>query len=247
MSAFVLAAALAAPAYRFDPEIDLPVTALAAVIASGWVLRHDLAPAWCAPRCDASGVNAIDRGTAGRWDKTWTAASDITVATVLTGMLASPFIDQGGSGAGDFVIVGQSILLANVSAIVSNLGTRRPRPFMYGERAPLEEREDGNGSLSFFSGHTAGAFSAVGAAFGALHRRHPHSAAPWIVLGVGGAASAFIGVGRVLGGQHFPTDVLAGAVAGTALGILVPALHDKPVRVTPATDGSIGLRVFAIL
>ena len=89
------------------------------------------------------------------------------------------------------------------------------------------------GAMSFFSGHTAASTALTFAMFRTL-RRLERPILSWVALGVFSAGAALIGTSRVIAGDHFPTDVLAGAVVGTANGFLVPALHRAPVRVIPA-------------
>jgi undecaprenyl-diphosphatase len=48
---------------------------------------------------------------------------------------------------------------------------------------------------------------------------------PWLTLGIGAAATTLVGIGRVKAGEHFPTDVIAGAMVGAGIGVLVPHLH----------------------
>lgn len=67
----------------------------------------------------------------------------------------------------------------------------------------------------------------------------------WVVLGVGLALSTTVGIGRVLGGEHFPSDVVAGAAIGASVGWLVPELHRRRVNVAfGVADGarSVSLR-----
>jgi membrane-associated phospholipid phosphatase len=45
--------------------------------------------------------------------------------------------------------------------------------------------------------------------------------------------ASLVGIGRVLAGAHFPTDVAAGAAVGIGIGTLIPYLHDSPLTVTP--------------
>ena len=98
--------------------------------------------------------------------------------------------------------------------------------------------------LSFFSGHAAGV-AAIGATATYLaFVRSPYTPRPWITLGVATALTAFVSYERVRAGQHFPTDVIAGSMAGAAIGVLVPHLHrhkqEPPpvwVGVSPASGG----------
>src|SRR6185503_17784946 len=124
-------------------------------------------------------------------------------------------------------------LLASAVSGLAALPTRRPRPYLYGDKAPLEKRQGGDASLSFISGHTSSSFAIVLSTVVTLHRVYPGSAVPWVALGVGLAGASTVGFSRVLAGQHFPTDVLAGAVLGSALGVLVPSLHGRKVTVVP--------------
>jgi membrane-associated phospholipid phosphatase len=75
--------------------------------------------------------------------------------------------------------------------------------------------------------------------FIATRRLKPGSPLPWAVLGVGLAASTFVGIARVEAGKHFPSDVIGASAIGGALGVLIPAVHKSPVKVVPVTgDGS---------
>ena len=77
--------------------------------------------------------------------------------------------------------------------------------------------------LSFWSGHASIAFSAA-AAGGSVAQRRGYAGWPW-VYAVGFGAAATTGYLRIAADQHWLTDVLAGAVVGTAVGFAVPWLH----------------------
>jgi hypothetical protein len=56
--------------------------------------------------------------------------------------------------------------------------------------------------------------------------------------------TSFVSYERVRSGEHFPTDVMAGALAGASIGVLVPHSHrsqDQPpavwVGVAPVPNG----------
>jgi membrane-associated phospholipid phosphatase len=58
-------------------------------------------------------------------------------------------------------------------------------------------------------------------------KRHPKSSLVvpvWLFSESLAAATASL---RVVAGKHFITDVITGAAAGTAIGILIPYLHQK--------------------
>ncbi len=119
----------------------------------------------------------------------------------------------------------------------------RPRPYVYGDRAPLKDRTSPDAGRSFFSGHVANTTAVTVAAACTFERLH-HPALAWTTLVLGMVGSAFVGVTRVVSGNHFPTDILAGAAVGAGAGVALPALHSAQLQLAPAaTDGASGFRV----
>ena len=107
-----------------------------------------------------------------------------------------------------------------------SIGRQRPA-FHYG----VQEETEASGipseeNRSFFSLDTSFAFSA--AACGAtLAYLHGYEIAPWI-LGGGATFATATGVLRIAADMHWATDVIVGAVAGTAIGVSVPlVLHRR--------------------
>ncbi|MEZ4410567.1 MAG: phosphatase PAP2 family protein [Polyangiales bacterium] len=227
------AAAQRAPAFRLDPSIDVPVMAVTAPLLGAWFLSRELGPSWCAARCDPSTVNAFDRPSAGAYRPEWRVVSDATVIAWGLGAATTLALVEGlPTSLHDTTVVLESVMVANALAVMTNFAVGRPRPFAYGDAAPEDLRLSGNAAMSFFSGHTANAFAATVATFQVL-RRVTRPALAWAALGVCLGVSSFIGAARVLAGDHFPSDVIAGAVVGAAIGWVVPALHRAPVRPTP--------------
>jgi membrane-associated phospholipid phosphatase len=232
--------------YRLVPELDLPAIAVAGTISVGWLLRGLTPPAWCAPRCDPAALPSFDRGAAGNYDPGFATASDLGVAGLVGGSLVLLGALEGlGPGLRDGVVVLESALTGVSLSVLTTAAVRRPRPLEYGDQAPLSERNSGNGALSFFSGHSAASFATAVALWRTVERADGDGPLPWIVLGVGLAAATAVAVSRVEAGQHFPSDVLAGAIVGTAAGFAVPALHvpnAPPIALGP-TAGGASLRV----
>jgi len=229
------------PAYQLYWQVDAPLLAIAGVFGVGRYIRQGLAPAYCAPVCDPSSLNWLDRQVAGRYDPSWNKWSDIGLYSIEALAGAGILVDEGWrAGLNDIVVVAEATLLASAASGMSTAFTGRPRPYMYGTTAPLSVREGGDGGLSYFSGHTSTAFGATTATFMTLHRLHPDERWPWLVLVAGSTAAGLVGATRILAGDHFPTDVLAGAIVGSSIGVLVPALHAAPTRVTAAPMSVVG-------
>ncbi|MEO5768545.1 MAG: phosphatase PAP2 family protein [Polyangia bacterium] len=232
-------------AYQLYFEVDAPLLVVAGAFAIGRSIRGGLAPAYCAPvrgsaveqttHCDPATLNWIDRHVAGRYHPAWERWSDVGLFGIEALAAAGILVDEGVKlGLNDLVVVAEAGFLASAASGISTAMTGRPRPYMYGTEAPLVVRETGNGGLSYFSGHASTSFAAVTATVVTLHRLHPDARWPWVVMAGGMAAAGFVGATRVLAGQHFPTDVFAGAAVGTAIGLIVPALHAAPRRLTVA-------------
>ena len=134
-----------------------------------------------------------------------------------------------------------ALLYAETAAVtltvtdITKVAVRRPRPKAYAQQAALDAQYGGPGkgpsitdtdsSLSFFSGHAAMTGALAATASYLAFRRSPNSWRPWLTLSAGVALTAFVSVERVRAGAHFPTDVIAGAMGGAVIGVLVPHLH----------------------
>jgi len=222
------------PAFQLYAEIDVPVIAIGVVFALARTFRAQTA--YCAPLCDPTTLNAVDRTTAGYWSPGWQRASDVGLYSLAAGAAALLFVDEGFSpGLNDAVVVAETGLAATALASVMTLASSRPRPYMYGDKAPLSARNSPDGGLSYLSSHAAISFGVATSTFMTMRRLHPRSNTPWIVLGVGGVAATLVASARVLGGMHFISDSIGGAIVGTSLGVLIPSLHRSPVALVPVT------------
>src|SRR5450631_2879087 len=229
------------PAFQLYAEIDLPILGIGIVFAEARLTRTQ--PAFCAPLCDPAGLNALDRATAGYWSPGWQTASDYGLYAIGVGAATLLFVDEGFlPGLNDAAVVAEAGLAATAAATVMTLAAGRPRPYLYGDKAPLSARNSADAGLSFLSSHAAISFAIATSTLVTMRRLHPGSKLTWIVAGVGGAIATFVATARVLGGMHFITDVVGGAVVGTSVGVIVPSLHGSPVSVVPvAGDGQHGL------
>lgn len=125
----------------------------------------------------------------------------------------------------DFLIITEAVSWS--AAINLNVRAERihPRPFVYGTDAPASERNKPEAAGSFYSGHASDAF--LGAVYFATTYplRHPEfEHRGWLWTGSLTAATAAAAL-RVAAGNHFPSDVIAGAAMGSLMGFGFAQLH----------------------
>lgn len=243
------------PAYRLSWELDVPIFLIGAAATSGFLFLDESGsgPA-CVPNCDRSKINALDRPSAGNYSTAWGQVGDIaTAATValppLVVLLAEGIGDKSfWNGVQDEVVIAESALMISALQVSLSYAIARPRPRVYNNGAPLDERNDSNAARSFFSGHTANAMAVTVASARTLQKLgRPGLALVTLIGGVAG--SAVVGTGRVMSGGHFPTDVIFGGLAGAGVGIAMPALHDTNLRVVPmgSADGGGGVTLVGVM
>lgn len=119
------------------------------------------------------------------------------------------------------------LLSWGVKEVMKGLITRY-RPYSYFGTAHEKMKEDKSAD-SFPSGHTALAFSGASFFTAVFHDLYPDSEWKWPVTAASFTAAGTAALLRVRSGNHFISDVLAGAGIGTAVGMLVPWLHKKDI------------------
>jgi membrane-associated phospholipid phosphatase len=226
---------LTPPAFQLYAELDLPVLTVGLVFVSVRFVRTQ--KAFCAPLCDRSDLNALDRTTAGMWSPSWLLASNVGLLTLGAGAFTLLTSDEGALEAlNDSVVIAESALSATAVASIMTIAAGRPRPFLYGDHAPLSDRNGSDAGNSFLSSHAAVGFAIATSTYIAMHRLHPASQLPYAVLGVGLGAAAFVATSRVMAGQHFVTDALGGALVGSSVGVLVSSIHRSPLSIVPLVN-----------
>jgi membrane-associated phospholipid phosphatase len=109
----------------------------------------------------------------------------------------------------------------------------RTRPYLYNtsftaqERFDLQENGAPKGSTSFFSGHSSSAFAAavlLSKTYTDIYGKGTWSTVIWCTSLSLASITAYC---RVAAGEHFPSDVIVGAVVGSAIGYVIPTLHKK--------------------
>jgi undecaprenyl-diphosphatase len=191
------------------------------------------------PPGDPSKLLPIDRvavtqtidPNAGTWSNIglWTAYGYAILDPVLSGVR-----DGRRALLVDGVMYAESIAITAAFTEVTKIGVRRPRPIDYANCGGAASTttycmNNTDLQLSFFSGHASATGAITGTAtYLAFARSGWRRPRPWITLAAGTALTAFVSYERVRAGEHFPTDVIMGSLAGAGIGVLVPHFHRRP-------------------
>ncbi len=171
-------------------------------------------------------VNKFDRGATYNWSPSAGNASDILAAALILSPALLAFSDK---VRNDFTPVltmyFQTLILAEALPLTLKGITQRTRPFAYNEDAPLEAKQTQNAKRSFFSGHTSVAFAMAVFLSTVYGDYHPNSEWKPFIWGVSLLAASTVGYLRYAAGKHFTTDIITGAVVGSAVGYFIPFIH----------------------
>jgi len=186
---------------------------------------------------------SVDRGEVGDLSPGASTASNWTRNAAIAFPLAMSLATSPGGArtsglARTAVVQGEAMLISGGLTMLGKKLLGRARPYAY---VPALARPDGSSYdatqertfVSMPSGHSATAWT--GAAMGLTEYMLNRPVAPWweraAVGFAGGALAGATSALRVEAGQHFPSDVLAGAGLGIAVGVTVPLLHRGDRRI----------------
>jgi membrane-associated phospholipid phosphatase len=165
----------------------------------------------CAP-CDPATLPGIDRWVVSTERREWGLVSDVAILGLAGGTWYE--LNQRSNG--------NAHVAASFEATVWTFGVNqlakalfnRNRPVLYSEDA-VEAQESVNSHRSMYSGHTSGSFAMGTSYYLSMSRKDGFDRA-WPLI----SAATIAGL-RLAAAKHFPTDVVVGAVLGTATAILM--------------------------
>lgn len=196
---------------------------------------------------DKYDLNAFDRSAVSMNDRKSDIASDVLTYS-LAGVPLIFFADRSlnRSLPNSFtylVMYAESVLIANGISRTVKTVFQRNRPYVYNDSLSLKDRTTSDWNLSFPSNHTVNAFNAAVFVSTVFTFTYPDSKWVPVVWSVSLSAAAAAGILRITAGEHYPTDVIAGAVLGSLTGLFIPLLHkikNKNLSVIPVVSSEYG-------
>jgi undecaprenyl-diphosphatase len=229
------------PKQRFEAEPIHDGAILAISVGFAGILElinstGEVHPQQISPNFDINTLLWIDRPAVTQTiDPNASTLSNIGLLTMIGYAVLDPILtidreDSEQAGLVDGIIYAESLSVTWGMTNLAKIAVRRPRPIEYIE--VMQHAGDPNftvsttdSSQSFFSGHAAICAATTATATYLAFARSPDTIRPWLTLGIGTAVTAFVGYERVRAGMHFPTDVIAGTLAGAGIGVLVTHFH----------------------
>ncbi len=187
---------------------------------------------------DRSDINRFDRGATYNWNKDSDEYSDWTRAALVASpaiLVLNTAVQKEWKNCLTYAAMYMEVAVVTLglTGLTKSIAMRK-RPYLYNTNISLTEREelmkDDDVFDSFFSGHTSIAFAS--AVF--LSKTHAdiygQNHLNKILWGTSLAVASTTGFLRYKSGYHYPTDVIAGALVGSAIGYIIPVLHKKNTK-----------------
>jgi membrane-associated phospholipid phosphatase len=225
--------------YQMKPAVDLPLT----VVGTGWSLyaftkiyNKDTSTTLQILALDKNDISPFNRRAVENYSATAQHAGDIMFYGAMplpVLLLLDKKIRRDGVKYAWLYLESMSVTgLLYTSAVYFH---DKYRPYAYNPEVSMSKKKGGGAKNSFYAGHVALVGTSTFFVAKTYTDYHPGFKPKWLLFGLAGAATAATGYCRFEAGQHFPTDILIGAIVGPLSGLLVPHLHkvkDKEPRLS---------------
>lgn len=220
--------------YSLSYSNDIPLTAMAALTSGFGSYLYSQMEVPDRPM-DKNELFPWDRKFAGRYSETADFMSDMGAILVVTPLvIGGTAVYSGNSNWKEFGTFSLMLVQAALFQSGINLAFRSmelwPRPYVYSENKKgknLAEKAKGEAYGSFYSGHASAAFMVAVFTSEWFVQTHPNSVNTGVVRALAFSLAGVESVLRVAAGKHYPTDVMAGAIMGTAISYGVLFMHKK--------------------
>jgi membrane-associated phospholipid phosphatase len=119
----------------------------------------------------------------------------------------------------------ETLSIMGVLGTASTFYVDRYRPYCYTDETSMDRRTSKVARNSFYSGHVEMVAAPTFLIAKVYSDYYPESRIKWVFYGFAATITAATAYTRLRGGDHFPSDIILGAVVGTLSGILVPEFH----------------------
>ncbi len=214
------------------------------------ILKHNVSPLSVSEinNLDKNSINAFDRGAISNWSS---SAGTLSNAGLAFTFISPAILMLGKAVQDESLTIGtmyfETMLYATALNQITKAIVSRNRPFTYNANAPLGDKQSTDARMSFYSGHTTAAFASAVFLSTVFCEIYPSSEWKPAVIGLSIASAAATGYYRYKAGMHFPSDIIAAAIIGSAIGYIIPQIHKTDVgesysKVVPvSTPVSIGI------
>ena len=241
----------ASSVYTLSKGLDLPLgTLITAFNISALILKNNVKPLTVEEinQLNTSDIWKFERNLTENWDRKATTASHVFLYSSIC-YPAFLYLQK------DIRKDALPITLIWLETLTLNLGltdltkalVSRKRPYLYGDKASLGEKQKHDNQRSFFSGHTSTSAASCFMLAKIYQDYHPQDKRLPYIWSFAAAIPAITAYLRIKAGKHFYTDVITGYLIGAAVGMTVPELHKIENKVsTGATmlpNGQLGLRI----
>ena len=211
---------------RYRPVLDVPLTL---VSGGGWLALDLAAPSLARTSCpcERNDVPGFDRFAIDARFKAGSPLASGTLALTLGGSALALALNapDAPSALNDIGIATEAATLAGLATELAKLGFSRPYPYMIRSDITPSQNASGINYAAMWSGHTSVTMAVAVASARLLDLRGAPRAlrlAMWIA---GPLLAIAAGALEVSAANHFPSDVVVGALAGAGVGWGVVTLH----------------------
>ncbi|MCG8580679.1 MAG: phosphatase PAP2 family protein [Bacteroidales bacterium] len=194
-------------------------------------------------------INCFDRRATYYWSNdlhNWSSVTKGILRTAPSILLISEALNKNFNNALTYAVMYYEVLIvtSGITGLTKSLVMRK-RPYLYNTEISFEERErmieERNVYDSFFSGHTSAAFATAVFLSKTYRDIYGNNLLSKVILWTSLSLAATTAYLRYRSGHHYPTDIITGAVLGSAVGYLIPSLHvkrDKKSKVSIISSGN---------